>query len=218
MILMNKGERIMTRFFMSTILFCMCLLPLLSNTATAGSFQSMSLKDYEHNITESPKQLQFMEGTDIINFTARKISKSSMQFVVKHKKPEETLFGVVLQGGLKNGGMVNQVYEKNSGRYFYLVSLGVYLDGVHYKAVFAKVMGIDPYDGKWHTYVDAKDYYHPLHYDEALLKVTATGDLLLSFWDGEYGVSGIQTQQYVLSWNDNEKRFDYIDNGVTIER
>ncbi len=203
----------MHKLIMPIFIFCMCLLTLFANIASAGEFKKIELKGYTHGITKDLKQLVFTEGTDHIIFSVRKISNIATQFVVTRNDSKSFLYGTVLQNHEKYGS-VSQIYHEKTGRYFYLVHLFCYPDGGFYNTT---IMGLDPSDKKWHIFLDAKDYYHPDKYKSAHFWINKTNDLLLSFGDDDMGFN-IPTQRYILYWNDAEQKFDYVDKGFGVHQ
>lgn len=203
----------MMKLIFSVAFICTCLLNLTTNVVAAGDFRYTIDHYYDHGITESPKQLQFSENNNRIFFTARKISNTAVQFLITQNSSQNILYSTVIKSGI-HYGRVYQIYNDQSGRYFYLVSLAKYMDG---GVDFNKVMGFDSSGKSWKTYLDTNDYYRPKGYDESWIYLDRTGDLCLSFSDGSAGPQ-VPTQLYVLHWNYNNQKFDYVDKGFGVHK
>lgn len=203
----------MRKSFILTMIFSICISFLNIHFTSAGAFQSVTDKYYKPTITEKLQQLSFKEGADSIIFMAKKTSKTTAQFAVAYNNPKSILYDINIQKKPMYG-RIYQIFDKNSGRYFYIVSIAQYPDGGR---LLMQIMGMDPSTGKWHTYVNADDYYHPSEQKESWIFVNKAGDLILDFSDGSMGLA-VPTQRYTFQWNNSTQKFDYIDEGFSVHR
>ena len=103
------------------------------------------------------------------------------------------------------GISVKHIQEIYTGKSFFIVCVGYNTSYADYL-----VMGYD--DGKWHIYVDSKDFYDPLQSDYTHLDVK-NSSLQLVF--GEMGTRNTREQIYEFGYNIDTHRFAYIDKGIT---
>lgn len=188
------------------LLFVSFLL-IMSSNVSAGSFRQTDDKNFgNRGITDNLQLLRFYEGNDCIDFIARKVSSSASQLMIVRNKSGNPLFTQTIENA--EYGRIVQVYNSEARRFFYLVCLSKYIgDGM--PGDFCKVMGYDPSDGKWWTYVDAQDFYNPVR-SAPWVQVNKRGDLILSF--SEEGLRA-KSQQYTFFWNESTRNLMYRDDG-----
>lgn len=102
---------------------------------------------------------------------------------------------------------IEQVYDHQSGKYFYVIHTSASSDG---DEAIEYVMGYDRSAGAWHVYVKSTNYYNPLgSYAEPWINVS-NGRMIL-----QYSVMSTHplTQEYNLFWDSNNNWFGYQDLG-----
>lgn len=98
---------------------------------------------------------------------------------------------------------VQRIKDDDSGRIFYVLSPANSLE----QSPYGYVVGRNPADGSWQTYVNAKNYYAPF----------ADGTQGITLRNGEvyvYNYDAKSYHAYALNWDDQAGGFTYADKGV----
>lgn len=103
---------------------------------------------------------------------------------------------------------IDQVYDRNVGKYAYIISAADYMDG---DGGLMYLMGYDTQNNSWQIYVNPVNYYNTLgSYAEPHIYVS-NGDIVLAYF--QMGLHQ-PAQEYHFFWDENSNWFGYKDYGI----
>lgn len=180
------------------------LLTALVNVSHASNFEIKS-DPFGTIATNGLVKYEFNENGNKIGIYYKVLSSSEMA-IIATVNYEQVGYDIVPFRQYSN---VQQIYDYDSGKYFYTVSTARNLDKADN---LFYVMGYDRYSQQWKIYVKSANYFNPLGENaETYFRVTHDGHLLLGY--RVYGVRPV-AQFYNLLWDRNTNNFVYQDLGL----
>lgn len=103
---------------------------------------------------------------------------------------------------------IDQVYDKNSGKYFYIIGASDYMDG---DGGLMYLMGYDNQKNTWQLYINPANYYNPLGQHAEPHIYVSNGDIVLAYF--QMGLHQ-PSQEYHFFWDNSSNWFGYRDYGI----